>query len=96
LTVQDEAEVRRLQALDTRARQQATEAGVGDTVVMQYEVGPDGRLYAVAVQVQESLGGLTPSNADSDETATAPGSLDPVVAGLFQQAAAAYAATRAL
>jgi hypothetical protein len=96
LTVQDEVEIQRLQTLEVQARQQAAEAGVGDTVVMQYEVGPDGRLYAVAVRVNASLGNLASTNAVSEGTAAAPGSLDPAVAGLFQQAAAAYAATRAL
>ncbi|SDD67559.1 hypothetical protein [Rhodospira trueperi] len=96
LTAEDEAEVRRLQALDAEARQQATEAGVGDTVVMQYEVGPDGRLYAVAARVSASLGGLIPTNADSDEAEAAQGTRDPAAAGLFLQAAAAYAASRAL
>ncbi|WP_299443754.1 hypothetical protein [uncultured Rhodospira sp.] len=97
LTPEESAEVRRLQALDSSARQQAGRAGVGETVVMRYEIGPDGGLYAVEARVQSGLetAGLAeqgPQGAPVEGGgATVPEDTNP-----FALAAAAYSAANGL
>jgi len=97
LTPEEAAELRRLQALDSSARQQAGRAGVGETVVMRYEIGPDGGLYAVDARVQSGLetAGLTEQGPQAtpagEGAATVPESTNP-----FALAAGAYSAANGL
>lgn len=97
LTPEELAELRRLQALDSSARQQAGRAGVGETVIIRYEIGPDGGLYAVEARVQSGLetAGLTAQGSQEppagEGAATVPESTNP-----FAIAAAAYSAANGL